>query len=330
MTPLPDSLMITARQSAAAGAWREVAALLAPHAAGGDGLTEEAVLYAEAILYLGEERRALALLRAIMPDPVGGADRRLYRRAMNMTGVACFAIGELEEANAALHVALDLATRDDDPLLLAKATNNLGAIANLQGRYEDALWHYRLAIPTLQRIGQRPQLANVHHNLGITFRDTGELEEADEQERRAIEYATESAIPRLAAMGRTGRAEIALLRGDAPLAETTARLAVAELRELGDPLNEADAHRVVGTACAAQQRHDDALGEFSCALELARRHGHVLVEAETLRDRVSVHVRRGERELALADARSSIAIFKKLGATAECEALRAVIDSLGS
>lgn len=329
MPPLPTSLMTTARQRAAAGAWREVATLLAPHADVGLGLTEEAVLYSEAILYLGEEQRALTLLRAIVGDLALGTDRGLYRRAVNMIGVACFAVGELEEAKTALQVALDMATQDDDPLLQAQATNNLGAIANLQGRREDALWHYRLAVPILQRIGQRPRLANVYHNMGITFRDTGDLEAADEHERRAIEYATESGIARLAAMGRTGRAEIALLRGDAPLAETTARLAIAELEALGDTLNEADAYRVAGVASAAQQRYDDALAALDSALEIARAHGYALNEAEALRDRMLVRVRRGERAPALEDARDSLAIFERLGAAAECEALRARIDALG-
>jgi tetratricopeptide (TPR) repeat protein len=318
--------MTVARQRAAAGAWREVASLLEAQVSEDSGLTEEAILYCEAILYLGEERRALRILRAITPPGPPGADRALYRRAVNMTGVASFAIGELEAANDALHAALDLASEDDDPLVMAQAANNLGAIANLQGRYEDALWHYRLAIPTLQRSGQRQRLANVYHNLGITFRDTGDLDEADEHERRAIEYATEASLPRLAAMGRVGRAEIALLRGDAPLAETTAQLAVEELHSLGDLLNEADAHRVAGTACAAQQRNDDALVAFSRALQIARQHGYALNEAEALRDRVAVRIRLGERALALEDARQAIAIFEKLGAFAEAEALGARVE----
>jgi hypothetical protein len=41
-----------------------------------------------------------------------------------------------------------------------------------------------------------------------------------------------------------------------------------------------------------------------------------------------VRVRRGERDLALADAHESLAIFEKLGAAAECDALRARIEAL--
>jgi tetratricopeptide (TPR) repeat protein len=132
----------------------------------------------------------------------------------------------------------------------------------------------------------------------------------------------------VAAMSRTGRAEIALLRGDARLAETTARMVIEELKPLGDPLNEADAFRVVGVACAAQQRYDEAVAALSQALEIAQQHGHALNEAEARRDRADALLRRGERTAALEDARLSLAIFEKLGASEQCAALRARIESL--
>jgi tetratricopeptide (TPR) repeat protein len=318
----PDPLLVTARQLAAAGAWRELVVLLSPHAGAGLSAGEEALLYAEGLMRSGDERQALAYLREVEPALADDATRSQHRRAVNMIGVASFALGDLEAANAALSQALELATRDDDLLMMAQATNNLGTIANLQGRHEDALWQYRLALPMLQRLGQLRLLAEGYHNMAITFRDVGELVEADEHELRAIDYAQDAAAPRVAAMGRTGRAEIALRRGDAAFAESTARVAIEELGTLGDPLNEADAHRVVGTACAAQHRNDNALASFARALEIARAHGHALIEAETLRDRVDVLLRTGARDRAREDAELAIALFEKLGAGGEVEALR--------
>ncbi|MFL5519330.1 MAG: tetratricopeptide repeat protein [Gemmatimonadales bacterium] len=325
----PDPLLTTARELAAAGAWRELMVLLAPRAGGEPASNDEAMLYAEALMRSGEERQALGFLREVEPVLADDGNRSLHRRAVNMIGVACFALGELEAANAALSQALELATRDDDLLMMAQATNNLGTIANLQGRHEDALWQYRLALPMLQRLGQPRLLAEGYHNLAITSRDVGDLTEADEHEQRAIGYAQDAGAPRVAAMGRTGRAEIALRRGDAALAETTAQLAIEHLESLGDPMNEADARRVFGVACAAQQRYDEALASLARAVEIAREHGHALIAAESLRDRVDVYVRLGDRDLARADARDSLAIFEKLGAVAECEALRARIEALG-
>jgi tetratricopeptide (TPR) repeat protein len=301
----PDPLLTTARQLAAAGAWRELTVLLAPRAEADTSAGDEKLLYAEALMRSGDERQALGFLREVEPQLADDGMPALHRRAVNMIGVACYAIGDLDAATSALSRALELATQGDDLLMMAQATNNLGNIANIQGRHEDALWQFRLALPMLQRLGQAYLLAQGYHNMAHIFRDLGDLEEADEHERRAIDYARDAGAPRVAAMSRTGRAEIALLRGDAPLAETTARLALDELTALGDPLNEADAQRLVGVACAAQQRYDDALDALSQALEIARAHGHALNEAEALRDRVPVRVRRGERDLALADARDA-------------------------
>jgi tetratricopeptide (TPR) repeat protein len=323
MTTSPlESRLSAARQCAAAGAWREVVTLLAPCASEGRVSGDDALLYAEALVRSGDQRSALVFLREAVPVMDSPGSRRAHRKGVNMKGVAAFALGELDEAKSALNTALELATQDDDPRLLAQATNNLGVIANLEGRYEDALWHYRIALPTLQRLGQPRMLAEVYHNIAISCRDTDQLGESDEHELRAIEHATDGGVPRLAAMGRVGRAEIALRRGDADFAETTARLARDEFARLGDPQNEADAARVLGAACSARHHFDEALDAFDRALEIARERGHALNEAETLRDRAALYAAQGEAAAARDDARAAIAIFDRLGATRERDALR--------
>ncbi|HEX5970383.1 MAG TPA: tetratricopeptide repeat protein [Gemmatimonadaceae bacterium] len=317
-----DPALSRARELADAGAWHEVLAILEPRAAtcARDGLS--ALLYAEALMRLGNERKALGWLSEVEPSLGDGGDRAAQRRALNMMGVASLTLGQLEDATVAFARALDMASQSDDPLVLARATNNLGTIANMQGDHERALSHYRLALPTFQRLGQRRGLASSYHNLAITYRDLGELEESDEHELRAIEHATEGGVPRLAAMGRVGRAEVALRRGDAALAETTARIAREEFARLGDPQNEADASRLIGAACTAQRRYADALEAFDRALEIARDRGHALNEAETLRDRSALHLAQGHSDEALEDARLAITLFDRLGATRERDSLR--------
>jgi tetratricopeptide (TPR) repeat protein len=328
-TPLhsdPEIALALARSEA--GAWSEVLAILEPRATlcTRDGVS--AMLYAEALMRSGDERKALGWLREAEVALGDAGDRASQRRAVNMIGAACLALGELDEASVAFAHALEMAAQADDLLVLARATNNLGAIANMQGDHERALWHYRLALPTFQRLGQHRGLAAGHHNIAITFRDLGQLEEADENERSAIDHAMHAPAPRLAAMGRVGRAEIALRRGDAELAETTARLAREELERLGDPQNEADAFRLIGAACSAQRRYSAALEAFAHALNIARAHDHALNEAETLRDRVEVWLGRSEVVPALDDASHAIAIFDRLGAVRERDALRERVEGL--
>jgi tetratricopeptide (TPR) repeat protein len=317
--------LASVRALASAGAWEDTLAPLGDLVASGVPSGELALLYGETLLRTGRERMALEWLKQVEPT-LAVADRAAHRQVFNLIGAACFALGDLDEAASAFSEALDLASQNDDLLLLARASNNLGAIANMQGKHEVALGHYRLAVPAYQRVGQARGIAEGYHNLAITFRDLGELEEADENERRAIEYATDGAVPRLAAMGRIGRAEIALRRGDARLAEMTARVAAEELERLGDPWHEADAHRVVGVALGAQVHLADALTAFDRALQIARSRGHSLNEADTLRDRAILMLRQGEREWGERDARAAIEIFRRLGAVGECEGLERRLD----
>jgi tetratricopeptide (TPR) repeat protein len=122
-------------------------------------------------------------------------------------------------------------------------------------------------------------------------------------------------------MGRIGRAEVALRRGDPQLAEETARRAAEKLEDLNDPLNEADAYRLVGTACTAMERFADAHASFERALNIAASRGHAIVEAEIRRDRADAFARMHDDDRARDDAVAAIAIFRMLGAVKEVEAL---------
>jgi len=316
----PDDLTRRARASAAAGAWTEVLDLLgalSPAAAP----SELALLRAEALTRVGAVREAREWLHELIPV-VRARGPASHRRALNLLGAACFFLGELDEASDAFTMALEMASETDDLLILARATNNLGMIANLRGDHDTALGHYRLAVPTYQRLGQRRGLAESFHNIAITYRDIGALEEADEYERRAIDYAADGVAPRVAAMGRIGRAEIALRRGDPQFAKGTSERAAVELARLHDPVNEADAHRLVASASATMGRIAEAEAAFERALAIARAGGHMLIEAETLRDRARALQAQGRSADARVDTDGAIVLFERLGATSEVDALR--------
>lgn len=321
----PDDALDRARELARAGAWNDVVGMLEPMVPFSVGAGDLRVLYAEALMRVGRERAACEWLREIVDSLLAQGDRLNHRRAMNLLGAGSFFLGELDEATGAWNTTLDLASQEEDLLLFARATNNLGIIANLRGEHEAALGHYRLAVPAFQRLGLRRELAESYHNIAITYRDIGVLDQADEHERRAIDYAADGVAPRVVAMGRIGRAEVALRMGDPQFARGTAQRAAEELNELQDPMNEADAHRLVGAAATAMGRFADADAAFDRALSIARERGHTLVEAETLRDRARGMFARGAHEQARTDAEAASALFEKLGAASEIEALRGLL-----
>ncbi|HSJ63473.1 MAG TPA: tetratricopeptide repeat protein [Gemmatimonadaceae bacterium] len=323
-----DDVHASARAHAARGEWGVVRSLLAGDAAAGRE-PELLLLAAEAAMRVGLPREASERLRDGWAGLEGAADGAALRRACNLLGAAAFELGDLTESHRAFARALELAGADGDHLLVARATNNLGAIANLRGDRERALTHFQLAIPAYQQLGHTRGLAESCHNIAIAYRDARRLEDAEDYERRAMEYAHESGSARVAAMARAGRAELSLLRGDPRLAEREATIAAEAHRRLEDPIGEADALRLVGEARIALGTIDAAMRAIDAAVNLATAHGAALVRAEALRTRAGAHRVRGEARAARDDARAALELFEQLGAIEERNRTAELLGSLG-
>ncbi|HET7585363.1 MAG TPA: tetratricopeptide repeat protein [Gemmatimonadaceae bacterium] len=283
------------------------------------------LLLAEAEFRLGSAVVARDRLEEIIPQFIRAGDGPSLRKSVNMLGAAHLELGDLEAAESAFAEVIELANSDGDILVMARATNNLGIIAHIRGRYGSALSMYQLAVPAYQRIGSALGLAESCHNMAISYRVTEQLSEADEYERRAIEFARESGNSRLAAMAGVGRAEVALLRGDASLARVGAERGARAFSAIPDPLREADAWRLVGVASVSLGETDGAVAALDRALLLAREHGSALIEAEARRARAELWLALERTDRARDDARAAEALFQKLGSAAELAAVRALL-----
>jgi len=307
---------------ARAAAWSDVAAFLGAYA--NDGLRthpELATLQAEALLRTGRPRDARAWLDVVIADPATREDRAVLRRAINLLGAAEFVLGDLDAAGQSFGRALEMGEEDGDQLTVARATNNLGAIANVHGRHDDALACFHLTVPVYRRLDEPSGLAQSFHNMAITFRDLGHLARADECERWAIDHAEQGQDEHLATLARLGRAEVGLRAGDVALAESAGRSLAQAFDRLGDPIGQADAHRLVGAACTAQGKLGAARAALDTALALARTYGGALPEAETLRACAELAYARGDRADTLRRAEEAFAVYARLGATDEARRL---------
>ncbi len=281
---------------------------------------QDVLAAAEQELRQGLLRPARMRLEAALPALERG-DAAIYRRAINMLGAAHFELGELAEAGHAFARALELASTAEDPLIIGRATNNLGMIANIAGRREEALTRYQLAIPAYQRVGSSVGLAETCHNMAITYRDLGRFDAADRYERRAIGYAREAGNPRLIAMAQVGRADLSLLRGEAAVAEAVGQRGAAQYAAIPDHLGEADALRITGAARTALGALAGAREALDRAVILAHEYGSALIEAESCEARARLSAVMHDWAAVRTDAESALALFEQLGATQNREAL---------
>ncbi len=285
-------------------------------------------LVSEALFYLGKVERALNLVLAAEAEFRAKHDRVNLLSAINLAGAVLFELGDLIGAEDRFADLLELAREGGDDEMSGRATNNLGAIASLRGEHEQALSLFRLSIPAYQKVGFSAGLAQTSHNLGIVHRDLGYWREAERHYSDALRRARQLDDQRLAAMARAGRAEVFYRRGDFEYATAEATHALGAFVATGDELGRADALRLLGGVATAQSEWTRARPLFENALNVAREHGNLLLEAEILEGRAELHIETKQIALARADLQLAAATYRRLGALKRLEQVETSLANL--
>jgi len=325
---MSDAVRQRTRSLAAEGEWKRLFDTL-------DGLERSSVAadsalayrFGEALYHTGRMPELAAFAQEYEEAARGAADPRETMRALNLGGIAAFELGDTGGARRSFDTLMELAEGEGDEEMLARAANNLGAIANLRGRRHEALAYYSLAIPLYQKLDQTRGLAQTHHNLGLSYRDLGRPHDSVEAYSRAISLAESISYALLVAMSTVGRAEIELRRGDVEFGRRLVDRGLAISREIPDPISEAEALRVRGLVHAAEGASDtQAHADLAAALYLARETENRLLEAEIERDMGRQALSRGELGEAERLLRSSARCLHSIGAIAEARVVESILE----
>ncbi len=232
---------------------------------------------------------------------------------VGLIGNILFETGHPDEAQARFESLLEHASQWNDEEFSARASNNLGVMSNVRGRRDLALTFYQRALAAYQRLGNRLGMAETHANGHF---------------RRAIEFAEAEGSERVAAIAETERAWLCLRAGDGPLARSLAARARGRAQGIGDPAGEGNALRVLAGAALLEGQADEAEAHLDQALRMAMDHSEVLLAAEAQRDRGLFFRERGRMDAAREALTESAAHFARLGATAEAEAVTAIVRGM--
>lgn len=315
---------------AAEGHWETMRDLLAQHPVEALMLQGVAYRFGEALYFTGQVRELAEHAMAYQRVARAAADPPATLGAINLAGIAAFELGRMTEASSAFEELMEGASAEGLTDLQAKAANNLGALANLSGNPEKALAFYQLAIPLHRRLGSARGLAQTHHNMGMSFRDLGSLDDAADAYRHAAEIAHEHGFLPQAAMSMIGRAEIEVMRGDPQFGLRMADWGRTLALQVGDQISAGTALRIAALARLELQPPDwaAAMSDLAFAATIARDTGHALLRAEVIRDLGRLEGRRGRLDAAarhLEDARRALS---ELGATGQVSMLDADLAEL--
>jgi tetratricopeptide (TPR) repeat protein len=238
------------------------------------------LLAATAATRLGQYADGAALAEQALGRFGARGDLDGKMRALNLLGVLAFERGHLAEAEEYLAEALRLATHLDDSLLAARASNNLASVLHLRGRPDEAVGLYRGALLSYQRLGDRRGTAETYHNLGLTYRQMAEYQEADKAVGQAVRHAEFVGEPALVALTVTGRAELRVEAGDASVAQPELERAAMLAERAGDIVGLAEVGRVRALAALRRGSAEAAAREAEAARATAEEHGVALLQAE--------------------------------------------------
>jgi predicted ATPase len=207
-------------------------------------------------------------LRAALDWFASCRDGALELRLATALGRFWYIRGYLSEGLERLQHAVD-AGLDAYPELRANALRSASALAVLRGDYPHARALVEDALDLYRGLEDAPGVVRSLINLGAILHGLGELDEAGSTLDECIAAAESLGEPRLIALARNNRGDVALSQGRLEIARAEFEHSLALLRSENDVANVARSLYNLGAVALQQDRLDDARGLLVEALDLS-------------------------------------------------------------
>lgn len=243
-------------------------------------------------------------------------------------GIVEFERGNLRGAERRFAEALEVARAVDSAPAMGAALLNLGAVANVRGRFERALSCYWRGRRAHHRAGDRIGEAQALNNLGMLFADQDRWRGASRSYRMARRLAVEAGDDALVGVIALNSTEVSIEAGRLDEAREACDEAVERLTRAEDALGVADAYRHYGRIFLRTGKSALARAHFERAARLGRELGAPLAEAEALRELGHLHLDEGRHRSALESLARSVKLFRQLEAAHDLADLEERIGDL--
>ena len=263
-----------------------------------------------------EEMYRLTLVVADLHEAIG-----IRSRGLNGLAIVRQEFGDAAAAADLYAQAGALADVIGDRLGQGNIHQNLGTLACIQGKFQEANHHFKSAVRYFEAVGNTRGLAGVFNNLGMLYVDTGDLVRASGCYCEALQLAQDAGdLPAQGAIY-VNLAELHIDRGEYDIAHSYCDEATEIAAATSDDRIRADALRLSGVAVRASGKFSLSRNLLGQAIRVARGRGNLLTVAEALREQaVTLRLLRRNKE-ALESLYESYALFQKLKAVPEQKAV---------
>lgn len=208
---------------------------------------------------------------------------------------------DMPKARAIYEIALALAQRMNDKVLVANCLSNIGLVLTDQGDYEASLEYFRKAIAVSEAAGGEggdAQRAASYNNMGITLNKQGNFREAADYHTRALKLREASGNKAGIAITSFNLGNVYLELGNERLALEQYKRSLELSRELGNQLGIGYNTDAFGRVYQIQGDYDLALSYFEQSLKVKEKAANEREVGNTLINIALVYEEIGKAALA--------------------------------
>ncbi len=249
-------------------------------------------------------------------------------RVENILGANYAEQGRIQQAQKYFGRALEVFEGSRRRDMAATVMMNIGNIHNIAGDPEAALAHYKRAQSHFEAVGEVRRLAELHHNMGMSYLRRNEFQKALPEFDASFNLSAQKEIVGQMGLACLGKAMALYKLQDFPVALTMVNQAIGYCSFCVDRLSLADAYKMKGMI--HREMHNDSYAEsyLHTSLRLNQELDSFLNMGETFYEIGVLEQRQGKNARALASFERACQLFRKVGAMKEFADARTQVESL--
>ncbi len=240
-------------------------------------------------------------------------------RCENLLGTVYGERGDLKEAANHFEESLRYLDEKKDAVLMGNIEINLGIINNIYSNYDQALFYYNRALINFQKLNDHHKLAQIRHNIGITYLKKKEYANALKELDKSIAVSLNDSIYSILGISYITKAFIYAQMEDIQLSKAFAGKAMEICYKTNDKLSVAEIYKVEGIIRRVQKNYPVAENLLNTSLRINKDYKNFLNSAETSLELGILYKEWKKPDKAKESFNDALKYFRKIKAVHEIE-----------
>ena len=239
-----------------------------------------------------------------------------------------FQKGRYDRASELSEQALEWASMIQDYELRATILNTLGAVKSATGELKESIKIFKLCLADFQSSGNMIRQGYVHLNIGLTYTELTEYDEAISSLNKSLAVALEERDLTLVEICYQNIAKCYLKQNETYLAQSVLETARKILPGLNSGALEAELFLLEGQISRLMGDYDQAASRLEKAAEMANANKMTSLIADILYEQALLAKEKGLHEIAVSKLEKAVVQFRRLGINKACDEATQVLEAI--